>query len=157
MIGWQPSTMPTTMLMTTVNTLLSIPITAMGMSTPVLRHGAVANQHSVADKNDDQNRHLRDKGRNPQPARRQRREKSGRKLRGRSRKVLVRKKYQTQMRNETKLSENRRPRRAGHPQWKPKINSGSGTILTTAPASIDAIEHAGLPSARMTEFIILDR
>ena len=48
MIGWQPSTMPTTMLMTTVNTLLSIPITAMGMSTPVLRHGAVANQHSVA-------------------------------------------------------------------------------------------------------------
>ena len=34
MIGWQPSTMPTTILMTTVNTLLSIATIAMGIFSP---------------------------------------------------------------------------------------------------------------------------
>ena len=33
-MGWQPRTMPTTILITTVKTLLSIPITAIGISTP---------------------------------------------------------------------------------------------------------------------------
>ena len=42
------------------------------------------------------------------------------------------------------------------PQCRPKINTGSRMMLTTAPASIEAIDHAGLPSARTTAFIILD-
>ena len=43
------------------------------------------------------------------------------------------------------------------PQPQPKINTGSRIIFTTAPVSIATIAHNGLPSARITEFIILHK
>ena len=40
------------------------------------------------------------------------------------------------------------------PQWKPKIKTGSRMIFMMAPDSMEAIDQAGLPSARITEFIM---
>lgn len=40
------------------------------------------------------------------------------------------------------------------PQFSTKINIGSIMIFKIAPSDIDAIEIAGLPSARMTAFIM---
>lgn len=43
------------------------------------------------------------------------------------------------------------------PQWKTKMNKGSSMMFIIAPASIESIAHAGLPSARIAEFIMLQR
>lgn len=40
------------------------------------------------------------------------------------------------------------------PQWNPKIKTGSRMILMMAPDSMEAMDQAGLPSARITEFIM---
>lgn len=42
------------------------------------------------------------------------------------------------------------------PQCRPKINTGSKMMLTIAPTSMEAIDQEGLPSARITAFIILE-
>ena len=39
------------------------------------------------------------------------------------------------------------------PHRKPKINSGSRTVLVTAPATVDIIAKRGEPPARITGFI----
>ena len=42
------------------------------------------------------------------------------------------------------------------PHFAPKMKAGSRAIFAIAPASIEAIDQAGLPSARMTAFIIFE-
>ncbi len=71
-------------------------------------------------------------------------------------KVFVRKKYTNETAKEANCPIAVAQAAPRIPQCIPKINAGSNAILSKAPASIENIDQAGLPSERITAFIILD-